>query len=149
MTDAPTQTGPKTPWHLWVIGILALLWNSFGALDFAATNMAPQDWLGAAMGYNEDQIAYFLSLSWWENLMWGVGTWGALLGTIALLLRRRLAVWLLLASLIGASVYFVNAKFFSTFPEGLDPGFFPYVIVGIAAALLVYAIRMKRSGVLR
>jgi len=149
MTDQMDGMRAKTPWHLWVIGIVALLWNSFGALDFAATNIAPQDWLGGGMGYDEAQITYFLSFSWWENLMWGVGTWGALLGTVALLLRSRWAVWLLLASLIGASVYFVNAKFFSTFPEGLDPGIFPYVIVGIAAALLVYAMSMKRKGVLR
>ena len=25
----------KTPWHLWVVGVLALLWNGFGAYDLS------------------------------------------------------------------------------------------------------------------
>ena len=27
----------KTPWHIWVVGIFALLWNAFGALDYVLT----------------------------------------------------------------------------------------------------------------
>ena len=27
----------KTPVHLWVVGILAVLWNSAGAFDYSAT----------------------------------------------------------------------------------------------------------------
>jgi hypothetical protein len=26
-----------TPWHLWLVGVLALLWNSFGAFDYVMT----------------------------------------------------------------------------------------------------------------
>ena len=35
----PDSSGVKTPWHLWVVGIVALLWNAIGALDFTATQM--------------------------------------------------------------------------------------------------------------
>ena len=30
MTVAPT----KTPWHLWLIGVIAVLFNSIGVFDF-------------------------------------------------------------------------------------------------------------------
>jgi len=32
-----------TPWHVWVVGIVALLWNAMGALDYTMTEeVAPQ-----------------------------------------------------------------------------------------------------------
>jgi hypothetical protein len=34
-TAAPT----KTPWHLWVVGILSLLWNAFGGYDYTMTQL--------------------------------------------------------------------------------------------------------------
>ncbi|WP_292093733.1 hypothetical protein [Brevundimonas sp.] len=27
----------KTPWHLWLVGVLSLLWSSYGAFDFIQT----------------------------------------------------------------------------------------------------------------
>ena len=36
MTDAPaTRTSP--PWHLWVVGVLSLLWNAFGVHSYNST----------------------------------------------------------------------------------------------------------------
>jgi len=29
-----TDTKKKAPWHLWAAGILALVWNGFGANDY-------------------------------------------------------------------------------------------------------------------
>jgi len=31
-----TQLPPakRTPWHVWLVGIVALLWSSFGAMDY-------------------------------------------------------------------------------------------------------------------
>ena len=26
--------GTKTPWHLWLVGVVSLLWNGFGGYDF-------------------------------------------------------------------------------------------------------------------
>ena len=43
MTDAPaTRTSP--PWHLWVVGVLSLLWNAFGATDFVMTMLNRDAW---------------------------------------------------------------------------------------------------------
>lgn len=51
MTDAV-----KTPWHLWVVGGLSLLWNLFPAVDFTLTNMQNEFWLSQ---YNDAQRAFF------------------------------------------------------------------------------------------
>ena len=34
---------PKTPKHLWIVGILALLWNFMGAFDYLATQLKLED----------------------------------------------------------------------------------------------------------
>ncbi len=30
MSEDAVATDPRTPWHLWLIGILGLLWDSMG-----------------------------------------------------------------------------------------------------------------------
>ena len=32
MTDSTSIT-TRTPWHLWVVGVVALFWNAFGCVD--------------------------------------------------------------------------------------------------------------------
>ena len=34
------QSTTKTPVHLWIVGFLAVLWNSGGAYDYVATQFA-------------------------------------------------------------------------------------------------------------
>ena len=47
------ETRPKAPWHLWVVGLLSLLWNASGAY----TIMSAQS--GAAMDMDASEIAYY------------------------------------------------------------------------------------------
>ena len=28
----------RTPWHVWLVGVLSLLWNAYGGYDFIMTN---------------------------------------------------------------------------------------------------------------
>ena len=36
---------PRTPVHLWIIGVLALLWNMMGAFDYLATKLQLDFWV--------------------------------------------------------------------------------------------------------
>ena len=47
----------KTPWHLWVVGLLTLAWNSIGGFSYTMTRLGRLEDLG--MG--EAEIAYFAS----------------------------------------------------------------------------------------
>ena len=85
MTDAPaTRTSP--PWHLWVVGVLSLLWNAFGATDFVMTMLNRDAWFDM-MGVTADQAAMMEAMPAWTYAAWFAGTWGAFLGSLALLLR--------------------------------------------------------------
>ena len=37
MSEAPAPRAQSTPVHLWIIGVIALLWNAMGAYDYLMT----------------------------------------------------------------------------------------------------------------
>jgi len=85
-----TTVETRTPAHLWVVGVLSLLWNFFGCLDYTMTNLKNAAWLAKM---SPDQLAYMNSLPGWLTAFWAIGVWGGLIGSILLLMRNRYAVW--------------------------------------------------------
>jgi hypothetical protein len=149
MTD--TTMTVRTPWHLWVVGIVSLLWNGFGAFDFVNTTTRGEAYM-REMKFDQAMIDYFIAMPNWMYVPWILGVWGALLGSILLLLRNRLAVPVFALSLLGAVVSLVYGQFIN--PPPLSPEmaamkWMPYVITAIALFLLWYAWAMRKKGVLR
>jgi hypothetical protein len=87
MADALT----KTPWHLWLVGVVALLFNSIGVFDFVMSMSRGADYMASA-GMTPDQIAHYQEMPGWMTVVWAVGVLGAFLASIFLLLRRKLAL---------------------------------------------------------
>lgn len=90
---ATTAEG-QTPVHLWIVGLLALLWNAFGCYDYLMTMTANQAWTSH---FTAEQIAYWEGLPSWTAAFWAVGVWGGLVGALLLLIRSRYSVWAFLA----------------------------------------------------
>jgi hypothetical protein len=144
-----TTAQSRTPAHLWIVGVLGLLWNAFGCYDYAMTNMKNQAYLSQ---FSADQLAYFDSLPSWLTGFWAIGVWGGLAGSILLLIRSRYAVLLLGLSCIGAIVGMGYQMFMTQMPASLKEGMMgvvPWVIIIIAAFLFWYARTMAKKGVLR
>jgi len=80
----------KTPWHLWVVGALAVLWNSYGGYDYIMSMTGGADYM-TKVGMTPEQIAHYAALPTWMTAVWAIGVWGAVLGSILLLLRMKLA----------------------------------------------------------
>ena len=141
----------KTPWHLWLVGAIALLWNGFGAYDFIMTNTQGAAYMRSS-GMTQSMIDYFMAMPTWMYVPWTLGVWGAVAGTVLLLTRSRWAVHAYALSLVGAVVSLIYQKFIAPIPplpEALAVmAYMPYVIVGIAALLLLYARAMRKTGVL-
>jgi hypothetical protein len=139
----------RVPAHLWIVGILSLLWNAFGSYDYTMTNLHNQAYLAQ---FPADQLAYFQSLPGWLTAFWALGVWGGLAGSVLLLARSRYAVWAFAVSLVGVIVSFGFQMFATQMPASMKEGpmaFMPLVIFVIAAFLLWYAMRESKSGVLR
>jgi hypothetical protein len=145
---ATTARG-RTPAHLWIVGILALLWSAFGCFDYLMTVTANQTYLGKMPA---DQIAYMNALPGWLTAMWAIGVWGGLLGSLLLLMRSRYAVWAYALSLIGAVVGLAYQLFMTEQPASMKAGamaVMPWVIILICAFLLRYSWTAEKKGLLR
>lgn len=144
-----TET-PKTPWHLWVIGILTLIWNGFGGLDYIMTQTRNPDYLAQ---FTPEQLDYFTSFPVWINATWAIGVWGAVLGSILLLMRRKWAepvLWLSVAGMIVTSVQNIFLADTSLLDlMGPVATTFSVVILLVGVLLALYARWMRRIGVLR
>ena len=147
---ADTTQSAKSPWHLWVVGAVSLLWNAMGVLDFTMTQTRNEAYLKQC---TPEQLAYVYDVPFWVLLTWGVGTWGSGLGSLLLLLRNGLAVPLFFASFIGMVFTFTYNYVFSDWLKVMGGGvgnlIFSGVIFVIALLLLVYARAMRRRGALR
>jgi hypothetical protein len=147
MPDGGAQP-TKTPWHLWVVGVVSLLWNLVGALDFVMTQMRNETYM---KGLTTDQLAFYYGFPLWVVVSWGIAVWTGVLGSLFLLLRRRMAVRFFLWS----PVFVVLTCFHNyVLARGLKvmggPGAlaFSAVIFVIAVLLFAYARAMARRGVL-
>lgn len=142
----------KTPWHLWLVGVLSLLWNGFGAFDFVQTTTRGEAYM-REMGFGDDMIAYYDAMPAWMYVPWTLGVWGAVIGSVLLLLRRRWAVEAFGLSLLGALVSLIYGKLIDppppAPPEMAAMSWMPFVILLIAVLLFVYAFNMRKRGVLR
>lgn len=140
----------KTPWHLWVVGGLSLLWNLFPVVDFSMTNMQNEFWLSQ---YNEAQRAFFLSTPLWANIGWALGGFGSFIGSLLLLLRSRNALTAFLVSAAGLAVvsYYQLVQNGERLKQLLGdiPLYTTITVWVILLALILYARSMKVKGILR
>lgn len=146
---ATTKTAPaNTPVHLWIVGGLSLLWNAFGAFDYLMTQLKFEPYMS---NFAAEQLEYFYSMPAWVDGAWAFGVWGGVAGSIGLLLRRSWAVWAFAISLIGMAVSSIYTMGLSEGVKIMGEGavYFSIVIWVVAIALLIYAIRMSKRGVLR
>lgn len=145
----------KAPWHLWVLGLVSLLWFAGGANDYVMTKTENAAYLGMAadsMGVSVETIlAYFNGYPLWATVCWALGVWGAVAGSILLMLRTRFAFHAFLVSLIGLAGSTTYTFISDIPPEFATTGQLVFTAVIWASVILMafYARAMTRAGVLR
>lgn len=132
------------PWHLWVVGILTLLWNSVGVMSYMMTELGQL----ASLGMTPDQIAYFDSFPAWATAVWALGVWGAFFGSILLLLRSRWAVTAIVVAVVGLIGTTIYQNFMTQVPAELQSLALDLTIWATTLFMLWYAVKMRREGVL-
>ncbi len=139
----------RKPVHLWIVGIVSALWNAIGATDYVMTQIRHPSWMSEM---TPDQVAWFDMASPIAYASWAFGVWGALLGSLLLLASSRHAVTAFIVSLLGLAVNTVY-QLLQPMPSGhMDSAMMIALHVAIWAvgiALLLYALAMRRRGVLR
>ncbi len=147
--NATASSGPaKAPWHLWVVGILSLCWNGYGAYDYVMSVSLNANYLG---NYPPEMTGIIKAFPLWVTSTWAIGVWASVIGSLLLLIRSRHAATAFLVSILGALVTFVY-DFTLKLPPSLDTTMsrvLPLVVVILIVAQWYYARRMEHAGVLR
>ena len=146
MTDRRTNT----PWHLWVVGVIALLFNAIGAFDYVMSMTQVASYMARA-GMTPAQIAHYQAMPIWMIAVWTIGVWGAVLGSVLILLRNRVAFPVFTLSLAAFLVSLVYTYVLTNGGEVMG-GQMVIASVTITALLLFfiwYSRLMTKRGVLR
>ena len=150
-----TTAQARTPAHLWIVGILSLLWNCFGAYDYLMTRTRGAEYIATMMpGVDANAaLAWIESMPLYAQIGWGLGVWLGLLGSVLLLIRSRWAVWSFALSLLGALMSLGYQLLLAPPMPGSSGSasskVMPIVILVVALGLLLYARAMEKRGVLR
>lgn len=146
MTSDPV----KTPWHLWLVGVIAVLFNFIGVFDFVMS-MAQGAKYQASAGMTPEQIAHYQGMPGWMTVVWAVGVFGAFGASILLLLCRKLALPVFVLSLAAFAVSLLYTYVLTN--GGAVMGSEMAIASAVIAALLVFFIGYSRvmaaRGVLR
>ena len=148
-TGAPAA---KTPAHLWIVGIVSLLWNLGGAYDYTMSQMRNEEYLAMAGIPVADMLAWIDAFPLWAKAGWALGVWGALAGSVLLLMRSRHAVMAFAVSLVGIALSSIAQFAIVEMPEALkgqSSTLFSAAIILIAIALFFYARSMAAKNILR
>ena len=135
----------RRPWHLWLVGIIGLLWSAMGVVSFILTQMNVE----AVMSrFPPQQREYFESFPLWAVALWALGVFGGAVGSLLLLLRNRLAFEVLLGSAVAAIAFNLGGLYLlgglQVMRETGGLGFTTMPIV--FAALLAYYARVMRGN---
>ena len=150
----------KTPWHIWVVGVLSLLWNSMGALDYVATQYSVETYLE---GFTPEQLDYFnsfpawtvaaLAIAAWAIAVWAIAVWAAVLASVLILMRRAWAVPVMQISFAAMVIVTLQNYVLAevTMADVVGPGAaaFAALIFVVTALLVWYVMVQRRAGRLR
>lgn len=145
---AETSAGrPRAPWHYWLLTLLSLPWNGFGAFDYSMSHLQGEPYYRAA-GMSDTQIALMASYPSWMHVVWAIGVWGSLLGSLLLLFRSKWAVQAFSVSILGAIGNFAYTALNPEIAEAMGLAM-PMVIIAACAFFVWYARTMAKRRVLR
>lgn len=131
----------KLPASFWVISVLGLLWNGFGAYLYLLAKLNPQGVMANAPPAMRDYVA---DMPLWAHIGWSVGIWGSFLGSVLMVLRSRHAVSAFLASLAGAVLSFAGQAMAGVLGLGE-----PLMILSVIVFLWWYGRHCQTQGLLR
>lgn len=149
MSELQASSPVKTPWHLWVIGIVGTLWSAMGAMDYVMTKLRVESYMAA---FTPEQLDFFYGFPIWVSAAWAIAVWGGVIGCILLLLKKSVAVEVLLASFIAMAITAIHNYGLSNGLEVIGDTFslvFTAIIFVVVLGLYLYAKAMRAKGVLK
>ena len=131
-----------------IISYTAIAWNFLGLLAFIMQQLMTDEMI-KSLPQAEQEL--YTSLPAWYVIAYGLAVFAGFLGSIFLLLRKKLSVTLFLVSLIGIFVQTFYTFFMSnTFAVyGYRSAILPLFVIILAIFLYSYSKRLLQEGYLK
>lgn len=142
---AVCKPADKAPWHLFLVGPAAVLWNFAGVFDFLATVTQFDPYMHLMP---EDARDYWASLPGFVYGIWAVAVFSALTGSV-MLVRRQLLALRVLALSATATIFSMAANYSRPAPDVDLNRVVAVCIIVVALLVLNYAFHQAKRGVLR
>lgn len=133
----------KLPVWFWIVSAVALVWNLLGVMAYIMQVTMSDEVLAALP--EADQAAYAAEPAWATGAF-AVAVFGGALGCLLLLLRKRLAVTVLLVSLLAViiqQIYMWGISGMASSMSGAD--FVMPIMIPVIAILLVWFARSSTA----
>lgn len=113
------NTKEKAPTWFWIVSVIALIWNLMGCMAYLTQKMMTPEMLKAMP--EAERIA-MENMPAWATTAFAFAVWGGAVGSIFLLLRKRIAYITFIISFIGILVQFCYNFFIANTMEIYGPG---------------------------
>jgi hypothetical protein len=132
----------------WGIALGGLAWNVFGIVQYlASVNATPASLIAGGMA--PEQAAVMTGYPAWMTGAFAIGVFAGTIGSILMLLRKKIAVPVFLISLIAYIVLYIGDITQGVFAAmGMPQVIILSMVVAIAFALWFYSRRSAAAGVL-
>ena len=97
------KTVSRIHWSFWIIGVIALIWNVMGVINYIVQMNSD---VVAAM--SETHRAIIETRPAWATGGFAIAVFGGALGSLLLLLRKSVAIYLFIVSLAGVIVTMIH-----------------------------------------
>jgi len=141
----PSADTAKAPLHLWVVGLLTLVFNTMGIISYTTTALG----MLADMGMTPAQIAFMESYPTVIIAFWALGVWGAFAGSVLILLRSRWAMTAMVVAVSGLAVMTLYNHLLIALPADMQSPALDLAIWAVTLFLLFYTRRLAQAGFLR
>jgi hypothetical protein len=136
---------PTTPkWYL-PVAVAALIWNLLGCVAYlSGVSVKPED----IAKLSDVEQAIYAARTWWAVSGTAIGVWGGAAGSLGLILHKRWAMPLLIASLIGLIFQDVGLFVLSGVGSRVGAGVMALqgLVLVIALALVLLGSKAREQG---
>jgi len=135
----------NAPWHLWLVAVVALLWNGAGAYTILMAQA------GRLYDLEPGEAAYYAAQPIWFVTVTDVALFAAIGAALALLFRKRMSVWMFalsLSAIVITNGYELAAGTSRALLSRAALGVTIFIVL-LAILQLAYAWAMTRRAVLK
>ncbi|PHS52384.1 MAG: hypothetical protein COB01_07650 [Lutibacter sp.] len=128
----------------WIISIIAFLWNLMGVMEYLNTAYITEDALDLLPKNEQD---FYTNTPAWVTAAFAIAVFAGALGCLTLLLRKKLAVSLLILSMIAVFIQFGYVLFIQNYMEFTGSRIMmPLLIIIVAIFLVWYSKKAEKNS---